>query len=118
MVMLQMIDKAWKNHLYDLDQLRSAIGYRSWGQKDPLVEYKQEAFSMFEDLMRDVQHTFAERVFAVLEGRCVQHASDLLQDHCACSNDVGSLRVETVKLHPLLRRAVLENRPHDGVQFR
>ncbi|HRQ79479.1 MAG TPA: SEC-C metal-binding domain-containing protein, partial [Gemmatimonadaceae bacterium] len=51
--------------LYDLDQLRNAIGYRSWGQKDPLVEYKQDAFTMFEELMRDIQHTFAERFLKV-----------------------------------------------------
>ncbi|MEK0431021.1 MAG: hypothetical protein RL139_825 [Gemmatimonadota bacterium] len=65
LVMLNVLDEKWKDHLYDLDQLRSAIGYRSWGQKDPLVEYKQEAFAMFEDLMRDVQHTFAERFLKV-----------------------------------------------------
>ncbi len=61
LVMLSVLDEKWKDHLYDLDQLRAAIGYRSWGQKDPLIEYKQEAFSMFEDLMRDIQRTFAER---------------------------------------------------------
>ncbi len=62
-VMLSVIDEKWKDHLYDLDQLRNAIYYRAWGQKDPLVEYKQEAFTMFEDLMEDVNHTFAERFF-------------------------------------------------------
>ena len=50
-----------KDHLYDLDQLRNAIHYRSWGQQDPLVEYKQEAYTMFVDLMQDMQHTFTER---------------------------------------------------------
>ncbi|MBX3132725.1 MAG: preprotein translocase subunit SecA [Gemmatimonadaceae bacterium] len=65
LVMLSVLDEKWKDHLYDLDQLRAAIGYRSWGQKDPLVEYKADAFSMFEDLMRDVQHTFAERFLKV-----------------------------------------------------
>jgi len=65
LVMLNVLDEKWKDHLYDLDQLRAAIGYRSWGQKDPLVEYKQEAFSMFEDLMRDIQHTFTERFLKV-----------------------------------------------------
>ena len=48
-----MLDEKWKDHLYDLDQLRNAIHYRSWGQKDPLVEYKQEAYTMFVDLMTD-----------------------------------------------------------------
>ena len=65
LVMLNVLDEKWKDHLYDLDQLRAAIGYRSWGQKDPLIEYKQEAFSMFEDLMRDIQHTFTERFLKV-----------------------------------------------------
>jgi preprotein translocase subunit SecA len=61
LVMLNVIDEKWKDHLYDLDQLRSSIHYRSWGQKDPLVEYKQEAFVMFEDLMHDLANTFTER---------------------------------------------------------
>jgi preprotein translocase subunit SecA len=65
LVMLNVIDEKWKDHLYDLDQLRNAIHYRSWGQKDPLVEYKQEAYTMFEDLMHDVQHTFTERFLKV-----------------------------------------------------
>jgi preprotein translocase subunit SecA len=62
-VMLSVLDERWKDHLYDLDQLRNAIQYRAWGQKDPLVEYKREAFDMFEDLMHDIQSTFTERFF-------------------------------------------------------
>ena len=61
LVMLNVLDEKWKDHLYDLDQLRNAIHYRSWGQQDPLVEYKQEAYTMFVDLMQDVHHTFTER---------------------------------------------------------
>jgi preprotein translocase subunit SecA len=60
-VMLKVLDDKWKDHLYDLDQLRAAINYRAWGQKDPLIEYKQEAYSMFVDLMADIYHTFAEQ---------------------------------------------------------
>jgi preprotein translocase subunit SecA len=59
--MLNVLDEKWKDHLYDLDQLRGAIHYRSWGQKDPLIEYKQEAYTMFVDLMSDIHHTFTER---------------------------------------------------------
>ncbi|HKY98226.1 MAG TPA: preprotein translocase subunit SecA [Gemmatimonadaceae bacterium] len=61
LVMLNVLDEKWKDHLYDLDQLRNAIHYRSWGQKDPLVEYKSEAYTMFVDLMNDIYHTFTER---------------------------------------------------------
>jgi preprotein translocase subunit SecA len=64
-VMLTVLDERWKDHLYDLDQLRNAIQYRAWGQKDPLVEYKREAFEMFEDLMHDIQSTFTERFFKI-----------------------------------------------------
>jgi preprotein translocase subunit SecA len=64
-VMLAVLDERWKDHLYDLDQLRNAIQYRAWGQKDPLIEYKREAFDMFEDLMRDIQSTFTERFLKI-----------------------------------------------------
>jgi preprotein translocase subunit SecA len=64
-VMLGVLDEKWKDHLYDLDQLRHAIQYRAYGQRDPLVEYKREAFEMFEDLMRDVQLTFTERFLKI-----------------------------------------------------
>src|SRR5688572_11575983 len=64
-VMLGVLDEKWKDHLYDLDQLRSAIHYRGWGQKDPLLEYKQEAFTMFEDLVGDIANTFTERFLRV-----------------------------------------------------
>jgi preprotein translocase subunit SecA len=65
LVMLNVLDEKWKDHLYDLDQLRNAIHYRSWGQKDPLVEYKQEAYSMFVDLMSDIYNTFTDRFLKV-----------------------------------------------------
>jgi len=65
LVMLNVLDEKWKDHLYDLDQLRNAIHYRSWGQKDPLVEYKQDAYTMFVDLMNDIYTTFSDRFLKV-----------------------------------------------------
>ncbi len=65
LVMLNVLDEKWKDHLYDLDQLRNTITYRSWGQKDPLIEYKQEAYTMFVDLMNDIYNTFADRFLKV-----------------------------------------------------
>ncbi|HEX5725281.1 MAG TPA: preprotein translocase subunit SecA [Longimicrobiaceae bacterium] len=62
-VVLSTIDEKWKDHLYDLDHLKASIGFRGWGQKDPLVEYKKEAFDMFEDLMRDLYASVARYVF-------------------------------------------------------
>ena len=56
-IMLSVIDDKWKDHLYDLDHLKASIGFRGWGQKDPLVEYKKEAYDMFVDLMADLRKT-------------------------------------------------------------
>ena len=56
-IMLSVIDDKWKDHLYDLDHLKASIGFRGWGQKDPLVEYKKEAYDMFVDLMAELRKT-------------------------------------------------------------
>ncbi len=50
MIMLQVLDAQWKDHLYALDHLKEGIGLRGYGQRDPLIEYKKESFTMFEDL--------------------------------------------------------------------
>jgi preprotein translocase subunit SecA len=62
-ILLSTIDEKWKDHLYDLDHLKASIGFRGWGQKDPLIEYKREAFDMFVDLMRDLQLSVAKFVY-------------------------------------------------------
>jgi preprotein translocase subunit SecA len=54
-LLLSVIDDKWKDHLYDLDSLKASISFRGWGQKDPLIEYKKEAYDMFVDLMRDIR---------------------------------------------------------------
>jgi preprotein translocase subunit SecA len=51
MIMLQIVDTQWKDHLYSLDHLKEGIGLRGYGQRDPLVEYKKESFQMFQALM-------------------------------------------------------------------
>tara|TARA_Y100000588_G_scaffold387883_1_gene486775 strand:- start:5435 stop:8761 length:3327 start_codon:yes stop_codon:yes gene_type:complete len=62
-IMLSVIDDKWKDHLYDLDHLKASISFRGWGQKDPLVEYKKEAYEMFVDLMADIQKTVSNYFF-------------------------------------------------------
>jgi len=50
LVLLSVIDDKWRDHLYEIDQLKEGIGLRAYGQKDPLIEYKSEAFKMFVEL--------------------------------------------------------------------
>lgn len=54
-VMLRLIDKLWKEHLLNLDIVRQGINLRAYGQRDPLNEYKQEAFSLFERMVRVIR---------------------------------------------------------------
>ena len=57
-IFLQCIDSNWKSHIQYLEQLRQVIGLRSYGQRDPLVEYKKEAFFLFENLLNKLKMDF------------------------------------------------------------
>jgi preprotein translocase subunit SecA len=59
------VDEHWRDHLYELDHLKGGIGLRAYGQRDPLIEYKKEAFALFETLMREVREDFVQRMFRV-----------------------------------------------------
>ena len=54
-IFLQLIDQNWKLHIQYLESLRQVIGLRSYGQRDPLVEYKKEAFNLFENLLKKLK---------------------------------------------------------------
>ncbi|MEB3284269.1 MAG: preprotein translocase subunit SecA [Candidatus Sericytochromatia bacterium] len=62
-VLLRIIDQKWIAHLHDIDALRENIGLRAYGQKDPLLEYKREAYTTFQGLMRAIQADFISQVF-------------------------------------------------------
>jgi len=63
LIVLNALDRLWQEHLYNMDQLRNGIGLRAYGQRDPLVEYKSEAFAMFEEMMDNVKNEIANNVF-------------------------------------------------------
>jgi preprotein translocase subunit SecA len=60
---LQAIDKLWQEHLYEIDSLRTSIGLRGYGQRDPLLEYKAEAFKIFDELMVSVKSEICRNAF-------------------------------------------------------
>nr|WP_315052425.1 preprotein translocase subunit SecA [uncultured Brevundimonas sp.] len=63
--MLQMIDMQWREHLVHLDHLRGVIGLRGYGQRDPLNEYKTEAFTLFENLLHELRHNVTRWLMTV-----------------------------------------------------
>jgi preprotein translocase subunit SecA len=60
---LSAIDKLWQEHLYEMDSLRYSIGLRAHGQRDPLIEYKAEAFKIFEELMVNIKTEICHNIF-------------------------------------------------------
>jgi len=62
-VMLETVDKAWKQHMLNIDHLKEGIGYRGWGYKNPLYEYKREAFFMFQDMMQQIKWEIIYRIY-------------------------------------------------------
>jgi len=69
MVFLQVIDARWKDHLYAMDYLREGIGLRAYGQRDPLVEYKREAFGMFAQMISGIEEEALEMLFKLQAAR-------------------------------------------------
>ncbi len=63
--MLVVIDMQWKDHLLSIDHLKEGIGLRGYGQRDPLTEYKREAFELFQDMVERVKAAVVERLFKV-----------------------------------------------------
>ena len=63
--LLQMVDLQWREHLMHLDHLRNVIGLRGYGQRDPLNEYKTEAFTLFERLLYDLRHQVTRWIMTV-----------------------------------------------------
>ncbi len=64
-VLLSTFDQFWKDHLLNMDHLKEGINLRSYGQKDPLVEYKREAFQLYEQMKEEVRKAVVERIFSV-----------------------------------------------------
>ncbi|MEI7729033.1 MAG: preprotein translocase subunit SecA [Verrucomicrobiota bacterium] len=60
---LSAIDRLWQEHLYAMDSLRNSIGLRAYGQRDPLIEYKAEAFKIFEELMVSIKSEICHNIF-------------------------------------------------------
>ena len=64
-LLLQIIDQRWREHLYDMDYLREGIHLRGFAQIEPIVAYKNEAFTLFSDLMNTIWSDFARMVYHV-----------------------------------------------------
>ncbi len=62
-ILLRIVDNKWIDHLHNIDMLREGIGLRAYGQKDPLIEYKREAFDLFNNMMQDIKRETTAHLF-------------------------------------------------------
>jgi preprotein translocase subunit SecA len=79
-ITLQVVDNQWKDHLLAMDYLKEGIGLRGYGQKDPLVEYKREAFDMFSEMTERIRTEVLTRLYRV-QVRSEEEASKVSQQH-------------------------------------
>jgi preprotein translocase subunit SecA len=62
---MSLTDNKWREHLYEMDYLQEGIHLRAYGQRDPLTEYRREAFDMFEELTQGIREEFVRYIFRV-----------------------------------------------------
>src|SRR5713226_7475181 len=78
-VVLSVLDRKWREHLYEMDYLRDGIGLRAWAQRDPLVEYQREGFDMFGEMMEGIKEESVGSLFnlqvQLQEGPIVEEAA-------------------------------------------
>ncbi|MCM1339000.1 MAG: preprotein translocase subunit SecA [Muribaculaceae bacterium] len=76
-VLLKVVDNKWIDHLHNIDMLRDGIGLRAYGQKDPLIEYKKEAYDLFNRMMYEIQSDTVKHLFRTRFGvQVVNHNPD------------------------------------------
>jgi preprotein translocase subunit SecA len=76
-IILDVVDSQWKDHLLSLDHLKEGIGLRGYGQKDPLVEFKKEAFVLFEDMMARIDNETIRYLFHIQIQQAERHPDDM-----------------------------------------
>lgn len=97
-VMLSVIDNLWMNHLDAMDHLRQGIGLRGYAQRDPLVEYKNEGFRMFEQLMWAIDDEVVHRIYKV---QVQQNPQPHVHEHAVTNTPESEVSEENRKAKPV-----------------
>ncbi|MGQ9571174.1 MAG: preprotein translocase subunit SecA [Thermodesulfovibrionales bacterium] len=95
---LQVVDTQWKDHLLAMDHLKEGIGLRGYGQRDPLVEYKKEAFEMFSDMTARISTEILSRLFKIqVQKQEAIKRVYIKQAHLSYNREESTSMVQTVK---------------------
>lgn len=96
-VLLQVIDRNWREHLQQLDALKSVIGMRAYGQRDPLNEYKSEAFTLFDKLLISLREDVTAAMFRLLLQTQMQRQQQQLAQQKQGENDALKAAQEGIR---------------------
>lgn len=114
-LMLETIDQAWKQHMLNLDHLKEGISLRSWGQKNPLIEYKREAFEMFREMMENVRTEIVHHIFHLnlerFNQRDIEYKRQAELDQISMTS--GAITAETGGNAPVTQKAHPTGRNED-----
>ena len=117
-ILLDIVDAQWKDHLLTLDHLKEGIGLRGYAQKDPLVEFKKEAFTLFEDMMDRIDTEAVRFLFLMQPAKPEEQAKQIERRQQQQQKDLqfqaGPAQAEAPK--PV--RAANESRPQRSVPVR
>ena len=82
-ILLRVVDNKWIDHLHNIDMLREGIGLRAYGQKDPLIEYKREAYDLFNKMMYEIQSETVRHLFRAKFGFQIvnMNSDEIVQEH-------------------------------------
>jgi len=108
---LQILDNAWREHLYSMDTLKTGIGLRGYNQKDPLVEYKKESYNMFIELIDSIKYEIIRVLFTIQLKDEEEEKRELeaLKAQMEASNEDLSTNKEEKK--PVIQKRIARNEP-------
>ncbi len=112
-IVLQMLDQHWKEHLLNLDHLRQGINLRAFGQKDPLNEYKTEAFAMFQEMLENMRETITQTL-SIVEFNIDEERARLLMNK---QREAGEGNFQESRSDPALSKSQEANQSGGVQQF-
>ncbi|QOG12856.1 preprotein translocase subunit SecA [Arcobacter sp. FWKO B] len=107
---LQILDNAWREHLYSMDTLKTGIGLRGYNQKDPLVEYKKESYNMFMELIVSVKHEIVKVLFSLrLKGE--EREKEVIENIVHDMQDSTKNITTNTEISPSIEKKIARNEP-------
>lgn len=96
-ILLRCVDRKWMDHIDDMDQLKQGIGLRAYGQKDPVVAFRQESFDIFDNMIHNITNDTVNMLFRVTVETKVERTQTLNPTEAALSNGNRSTVNRTVR---------------------